>query len=79
MFQKQPIKKVILKLWQNWQENVWTGVSFSIKLQVSDLGLKTPTQLFSSEFWAFCLKHHWVTASEYLFFINYIFLISLEE
>ena len=40
-------------------------------MQVSGLQLKTPIQLFSSEFWGnfkttFPIKHHWVAASEYL-------------
>ena len=64
-------KKVILKMSQNLQKNTWVGVSFLIKSQVSDLQLKTPTQLFSSEFWenfknTFYIKHHGGAASECL-------------
>ena len=83
MFEKQPLevfhKKVILKISQNLQKNTWLGVSFSIKLQVSDLQLRTPTQLFSSEFWenfknTCCIKHRWVAASEGLSTSKYVSL-----
>ena len=80
MFQKQPpevyYKKVILKILQNLQKNTWVEVSFLIKLQVSGLQLKNLTKLLPSQFWenfknTFCIKHHWVTASEFLSFIKY--------
>ena len=46
-------KKVFLKVSQNSQEHTCDGVSFSVKLQDSDLKLslkKTPTQVFCCEF-----------------------------
>ena len=72
MFQQQPpgvfYKKVILKIFTKFTEKPLSRSLFLIKLQVPGLQLKTPTQLFSSEFWAhfkktFCIKHHWVAAS----------------
>ena len=47
------IKKVLLKISQNWQENTCDGVSFLITLQVRPAKIKTPTQVF------FCLQNFW--------------------
>ena len=43
-------EQVILKISQNLQKNTLVAVSFLIKLQISSLQLKTPKELFSSEF-----------------------------
>ena len=72
MFQKQP-REVLYKKW-SWKFRkiyTWVGVSFLIKLQVSGLQLKTPTQSFYGKFWEnfrniFCIKHQWVGVSEWL-------------
>ena len=47
------VKKMFLKTSQNSQENTFVGVSFSIKLQSSDLNLywkRDSTQVFSLKF-----------------------------
>ena len=41
------LKKLFLKILQNFQENTWVGVSFLIKLQ------ETPSQVFSVNFLKF--------------------------
>ena len=44
------ILQEIFKISENLQKTISVGVPFLIKLQISGLQLKTPTQLFSSEF-----------------------------
>ena len=53
---------------------------FRKKWFFSRLQLKTPTQLFASEFWEnfkniFSIKHHWVAASKCLSSSKYAFLL----
>ena len=71
--QKCSMKKVLLEISQNSQENTCTSVSFLIKLQA--IGLRPPTllkkrlwQVFSCEFCEissniFSTEHLWTTAS----------------
>ena len=44
------ILQEIFKISENLQKTISVGVPFLIKLQISGLQLKTPTQLLSSEF-----------------------------
>ena len=84
MFQKPPpevfYKKSDFKNFTKFTEKHQILALFFKKLQVLGLQRKTPAQLFSIDFWevfknTFCIKHHWVAASEYLSSNNYAFLL----
>ena len=72
------VKKVFLKLSQNWQENIFVGVSFLIKLQASGFIKKeTETQVFPMNFVKFFMntffKEHvwWLLLYKRLIFVDF--------
>ena len=75
--QRCSVRKGVLEILQNSQENTCARFSFLIKLQASSLRLQTLTQMFSCEFCeisknTFFTEHFWATASNFFFVANHI-------